>query len=74
MTLVTKRRVRRMGGSCKFSIPMEWVKQNRIKGGMDLQVISDEVVIILPPRDYTGADIDDIFNRMCQLAKAVVVK
>jgi len=53
---------------------MEWVKQNRIKGGMDLQVISDEVVIILPPRDYTGADIDDIFNRMCQLAKAVVVK
>jgi len=74
MTLVTKRRVRQIGGSCKFSIPMEWVKQNRIKSGTDLQVISDEVVIILPPRDYTSTDIENIFTRMCHLAKAVVCK
>lgn len=74
MTLVTSRRVRKSGGSCQFSIPMEWVKQNLIKNGTELQVISDEVVIILPPRDYSGADIENIFTRMCHLAKAVVVK
>jgi len=72
MPYFTLRRVSKSGGSYHVSLPAEWVKQNRVKNGTELQLISDEFVIVLPARDYSAIELDKHFDRLKEITKVVL--
>lgn len=48
------------------------MKANRVKNGTELQLVSDEFVIMLPNRDYTVVELDKHFDRLRDITKVVL--
>lgn len=57
MVQVVNRAVIAASGSFQVSLPIDWARRHRVKGGDTLTVITNDVVVILPPHPLDKNDI-----------------
>lgn len=70
--LVDERTVRGIGDSMYIALPPEWVRAHKVTKGTAVKVVVGEAIVVLPPRDYTSEEIDEIFSKSAVVTKAIL--
>lgn len=70
--LVGERTIRAMGDSLYLSLPLDWARAHKVTKNTVVKVVVGEAIVVLPPRDYTNDEIEEIFARAAQVAKVVM--
>lgn len=61
-----------MGDSLYLSLPPEWTRAHKVTKNTTVKVVIGEAIVVLPPRDYTSDEIEEIFSKAAQVAKVVM--
>ena len=70
--LVGERTIRAIGDSLYLSLPPEWTRAHKVAHKTVVKVVIGEAIVVLPPRDYTNDEIEEIFSKAAQVAKVVM--
>jgi hypothetical protein len=60
MTSLGKMKVHEQSGTFRATIPITWARQNDVRSKDSLDVVVSDAIVILPKRDLTEKEVDEM--------------
>jgi len=62
MTSLGKMKVHEQSGTFRATIPITWARQNDVRSKDSLDVVVSDAIVILPKRDLTENEVDEMMR------------